>query len=122
MKKVPLAVLLLCSAAAWSQQASPTDYPISVHVVSSTLVLRALGTRSQEVTERLRVVVSGKNYELEGKAPIISGGRPGVIAPGDYKAKLKDDVHKGSYLTNQEYEILFPDGSNATFTLTSESE
>jgi hypothetical protein len=83
-----------------------TDYPISVHVVSSQLLTTAL---------RLSVVIEGKKYCLEG--PWY-----GVLSPGDYNAKLVKDEHKTSYDSNQTYEFLFPDNKTRRYNLVGQSE
>ena len=123
MKRLLMPMVLMCSLTAWTQQPNAADYPITVHVASSTMeVTGAAGTKFSGLVEMLWVEMSGKKYELEGYPPKFTLTRPGLIAPGDYRAKLKDDRHKGSYLTYQEYEILFPDGSTGTFALAGESE
>jgi hypothetical protein len=120
MKALALGVLLLCSVTAWSQP-NPADYPITVHVVSSRVIF-ALGTKNADSTERLDVLIDGKKCELDGDPPKVSVLRWGVISPGDYKAKLTEDRHKGDYLRQRQYEILFPDGSTKKFYLVGESE
>lgn len=121
MKKLLLPVLLLCAATTWSQQPNSADYPITVHVVSSSVISQGQGANFP-LLEALTVVIKGKNYVLEAYAPKISFTLFGVIAPGDYKARLTQDRHKGEYLRYQEYEILFPDNTKKTFVLVGESE
>lgn len=123
MKKLLFPALLLCSVAACCQQPSSTDYPITVHVVSSRVISVWQGEKlPAAVKEDLTVVIDGKKYVLEGKAPKTSLLSFGVIAPGDYNAKLTQDRNKGNYLRYQEYEILFPDKTKRTFDLIGESE
>lgn len=123
MKKLLFPMLLLCSVAAWCQQPGSKDYPITVHVVSSRMVSVWQGEKLPTVEEEdLTVVINGKKYVLEGKAPKTSFISFGVIAPGDYDAKLTQDRNKGNYLRYQQYEILFPDNTKKTFNLIGESE
>jgi hypothetical protein len=63
----------------------PADYPITVHVSSSEWNANWL---------QLNVTIDGKKY-------LLSGPYNGVLAPGDYKAKLVTDTHKTTYETYQ---------------------
>jgi hypothetical protein len=99
MKKFVLAVLMLCSALAWAgAEPNPADYTLNVHVGSSRINGRGF--------VRLKVVIDGKKYELEGQ-----DNESGLLAPGDYKAKAVvvkvKDAH--SYDVYGAYELLFPD-------------
>jgi hypothetical protein len=96
----------LAGATSGSTTSGSTDYPISVHVVSSLLV----GGYFQ-----LNVVIEGKKYYLQGVYD-------GVLSPGDYKAKLVKDEHKTSYEANQTYEFLFPDNKTRRYVLIGQSE
>jgi hypothetical protein len=90
---------VLCSALAWAgAEPNPADYTINVHVSSARVNGRGL--------IRLKVVLDGKKYELEGLDAESS-----LLMPGDYKAraipsKVKD-VHP--YDVYGAYEFLFPD-------------
>ena len=57
----------------------------------------------------LHVVIDGKKYELQS---VFDMG--GVLALGDYKAKLVKDEHRGSD-SLQVYEFLFPDKKTRQF-------
>jgi hypothetical protein len=100
MKKMTLvAALLLFSALAWAgQEPNPADYTISVHVSSARVNGRGL--------IRLKVILDGKNYELEG-----IDAESSLLKPGDYKAKAipvkVKDVH--AYDVYGAYEFIFPD-------------
>jgi hypothetical protein len=99
MKKMALVVLLLFSALAWAgAEPNPADYTINVHVSSARVNGRGL--------IRLKVVLDGKKYELEG-----IDAESSLLVPGDYKAKtiaLKvKDVH--TYDVYGAYEFLFSD-------------
>lgn len=139
MKRLVLALTLLCCVSAWAQtkpasradqanEPGQTDrvtrpgYPITVHVISSRLVSQPTGSGSYKTSERLQVLIGGKKYELDGDPPRVSFLQPGVITPGDYPAAVTFDRHKGSYLVFQEYAILFPDNSTEKFYLAGESE
>ena len=104
MKRLAVAVVLLCSALAWAGSApNPGDYNINVHVSSSRINGRGFVT--------LKVLIDGKKYELEGPdAP---------VALGDYKARtlqLKANG-AGSYDVRGRYEFLFPDGKTRIYVL-----
>jgi hypothetical protein len=87
---------------------NPADYTISVHVTR---------TRSVGLDGRLNIVIDGKKYELQ------AGAVPqGVLALGDYKAKVVRDEHKESYYSIREYEFLFPDNKTRRFTVVGETE
>jgi hypothetical protein len=107
MKKIALAVLLLCSASVWAgSEPNPADYTINVHVSSSHVNSRG--------AIRLKVLLDGKKCELEGIDVENS-----LLVPGDYKAKtlpLKvKDVH--TYDVYENYEIIFPDKKTRRYAL-----
>jgi hypothetical protein len=82
MKRAALFVLLLLAALAPAAPAQD-EYSINVHVTSSyTLAESRLG---------LDVVIHGKKYQLLGVPT------HGLLAPGDYKAKLVKDEHPTAY-------------------------
>ena len=94
-----LAVLLLFSALAWAgAEPNPADYALTVHVSSARVNGRGL--------IRLKVIIDGKKYELEGLDAESS-----LLMPGDYKAKAVavkvKDVH--TYDVYGAYEFLFSD-------------
>jgi hypothetical protein len=113
LKKATLAVLLFMSALAWAgTNPNPADYTINVHVSRSRSVIEGSPNRRQ----KLNVVIDGKKYELEGY------GGEGMLALGDYKAKLVKDEHKGGYDSLQVYEFLFPDQKTRKFMLVGQTE
>jgi len=116
------AIVLLSSVVAFSQSTPNPAFPITVHVVSSRIVTEWQISEVSSPVERLKVLIKGKKYTLQGYAPKVTVTTYGVIAPGDYAAALTDDHSKGTYLHHQEYEIKFPDGKRAKFTLMGESE
>src|ERR1700691_6082295 len=99
MKKMALVVLLVGSAlASVGTEPNPAAYTINVQVTSARVNGRGL--------IRLKVILDGKKYELEGLDAESS-----LLMPGDYKArdlppKVKD-VHP--YDVYGTYEFLFPD-------------
>lgn len=87
---------------------APDEYSINVHVTSSYLFGGGNG---------LDVVISAKKYQLGGFPPAL-----GLLAPGDYKAKLIKDKHLTAYRSDQEYEFLFPDTKTQKFNVVGQSE
>jgi hypothetical protein len=108
MKKLAVVAVILFSALAWAAGAdpNPADYTTNIHVSSARVNSRGF--------IRLKVVVDGKKYELEGLDAENS-----LLAPGDYKAKtivLKiKDVHP--YDVYGAYEFLFPDKKTRRYQL-----
>jgi len=107
MKKTAFVLLLMFSALSWAGTGpNPADYAINVHVSSARVNSRGF--------IRLKVVMDGKKYELEGLDLEKS-----LLVPGDYKAKslpLKvKDVH--TYDVYGTYEFLFADGKTRRYGL-----
>lgn len=101
MNKIALAVLLLVSAFAWAgAEPGIGDYTVNVHVSSSNVTTGLL---------QLNAVINGKNYVLSSSAV------PGLLALGDYKARLLKDEHKTAYDSYQVYEFLFPDNKTRKY-------
>jgi hypothetical protein len=105
MKRAALFVLLFATLAPAAP--APDDYSINVHVTSSYL-LNGL--------QAMDVVIHSKKYQLSGVF------RVGLLAPGDYKAKLVKDEHKTAYQSAQEYEFLYPDNKTGKFEVVGQSE
>jgi hypothetical protein len=103
MRKILLSLLLLCATFAFAAP-NPADYNITVHVTASSRNW-TVGTYSQH----LDVIINGRKYQLQGNAV-------GVLAPGDYKAKLKE-TRLNSYDIDQTYEFLLPDGKTRYYVL-----
>lgn len=110
MKKPALFVLLLLATLSGAAQKSD-EYPIKVHVSSSKWA-----TCTDLIRQDLNVIVDGKKFEL--------GGSPGagLLALGDYKAKLVKDEHKNTYESLQEYEFLLPDKKTRKFSVVGQTE
>jgi hypothetical protein len=106
MKRAALFVLLLLASLAPAAPA-PDEYSINVHVTSSYTLAGEQG---------LDVVIHAKKYQLSGVP------RGGLLALGDYKAKLVKDEHQTAYESHQEYEFLFPDNKTRQFEVVGQSE
>jgi hypothetical protein len=106
MKRAALFVLLLLATLAPAAPA-PEEYSINVHATSSYLLPSGQG---------LDVVIHSKKYQLSGIP------RGGLLALGDYKAKLIKDDHQTAYEADQEYEFLFPDNKTRKFEVVGQSE
>ena len=122
MKKIALLFLLL---SAFSYAGPNNDeYSISVHVTSARWVMEPAILNGPQPIERLGVVIDGKKYELAAPAPLRANLQAGVtlLALGDYKARLVQDVHKTAYESSQAYEFQFPDKKTRKFIVVSQSE
>jgi hypothetical protein len=109
MKRAALFVLLLLATLAPAAPA-PEEFSINVHVTSSYRLARGPGGQG------LDVVIHAKKYQLSGVS------RGGLLALGDYKAKLVKDEHQTAYESDQEYEFLFPDNKTRKFEVVGQSE
>ena len=122
MKKIAVLFLLLSALS----YAGPTndEYSISVHVVSSRWAMEPAILNGPQPIERLKVVIDGKKYELAAPAPLRANLQAGVtlLALGDYKAKLVQDVHKTAYESSQAYEFQFSDKKTRKFFVVGQSE
>jgi hypothetical protein len=91
VKKITVAILPLLFACTWAgskpnpTEPNPADDTTTVHVSACHLSFVSLTT-----LQNLDVVINGKAYQLQA----ISND--GVLALGDYKGKLVQDVHKTS--------------------------
>ncbi len=122
MGKTAFSVLVvLFGAFCWA--APPADeYSVDVHVSSSYWEMDPAILGPQAV-QRLKAVIGGKKDELE--APTKRGNlQAGVtlLNPGDYKARLVQDVHKTGYESSQAYAFLFPDKKTRKFAVVGLSE
>lgn len=103
MKPVALFVLVLISTFLWAVP-NPDEYPINVHVTSSCFVASPGIFDGSVTVQKLSVIIDGKKYELTALAT-----KAGLLALGDYKARLIQDEHKTAYESSQAYEFSFPD-------------
>jgi hypothetical protein len=118
VKKITVAVLpLLLSVYAWGgprpnmAEPNPADYTITVHVSACHLSFVSLNA-----LQNLDVVINGNKYELQAVS------NDGVLALGDYKAKLVQDLHKTAYESSQTYEFLFSDMKVRKFSVIGQTE
>jgi hypothetical protein len=114
MRNVVSLVLLLTllSALCWGQSSSG-EYSVDVHVSSShwLMVPTSIGPSESEAQrdhQRQKIRTGAK--------------RPTLLALGDYKAKLIEDVHKNSYESTQTYEFQFSDGKTRKFIVVGQTE
>jgi hypothetical protein len=122
MKKLAFALLLfLTTATAFAfgakKSINPTDYTVTVHVVSSRYVFGDItGSGHQE----LDTVIDGQQVELRNDWT----GAVGVLALGDYKAKPITNYKEGhEYIPTKPngfdqcavYQLLLPDGSTRDY-------
>ena|SRR5579875_4022392 len=122
MKYLPVFILLfgfgvLAGDTARAQPPAPSDFPLTVHVVSAKLVVIPDGTLPS-AEEYLHVLIGGKKYILATNYRT----KDGVILPGDYKARLVKNKQPRSYSLTQMYEFLFPDGKTMKFEMEGISE
>jgi hypothetical protein len=110
MKKMAFVLLLLQTTLllAAADQPNPADFPVKVHVVFSRYV--------QSVSyQQIEALIDGERVELTG----ISRG---VLALGDYPARITPKVHvpknPNTYDVYRGYEFLMPDGKTRTYQVT----
>jgi hypothetical protein len=124
MRKIAPCVLLL-TAFSFSWAGPNTDeYSINVHVSSSRWVMEPAMVIGPQPVQRLSVLIDGKKYELEALATLRANLQAGVtlLALGDYKARLVQDVHKTAYESSQAYEFQFSDKKTRKFMVVGQSE
>jgi hypothetical protein len=116
MRSFALVLLLSTPVAMYAASAdtNPADYAITVHVLSSASQVQQ--TREQiYVSQVLEVVIDGQPMQLTGTSQ-------GVLALGDYKARLSSAVHgphnPNTYDVYKGYDFLMPDGKVRTYTVT----
>jgi hypothetical protein len=114
--------ILLLTVFSWAIP-NTDEYPINVHVSSSQWVMEPAINGPQPI-QRLSVMIEGKKYELEAPAMFPANLQAGVtlLALGDYKAKLVQDVHKTTYQSSQAYEFQFSDKKTRKFFVVGQSE
>lgn len=96
-------------------------YTIPVHVLESHIGLSCnttKGTSSCKSTQVLTAQVEGKKFELESETFFSKG----LVALGDYQAKLGDHKEKPTGEFTRSYDLMFPDGSTRTFNVIGQTE
>ena len=97
--------------------AQTADYTTTVHVSSARYVLMEEFVNKVGTFEELNVVIDGQKLQLA-----MLAGKEGLLATGDYKAKLIKDEHKSSYESSKTYEFLLPDKRKMKFNVVGQSE
>ncbi len=117
MKKIAILSLLtmLLSALALAEKkpavVNPADYTINVHVVESRISIDLVPCAQRLLT----VIINQKKYEVWSPTKCTDG--KGVLALGDYKAKLVKDVHSTAYQSLQIYQVILPDNTTMNFNI-----
>jgi hypothetical protein len=70
----------------------------------------------------ITATIDGIKYELAAGDFKVGGHQMGLLAIGDYKARILKDEHKSPYEIIRVYEFLFPDKSTAHFAVVGMSE
>ncbi len=113
---VLLVMMMFLPAYAWSaSDTNPAEFTVNVHVAASRVAIE-MRIGSDVQYQVLNVVIDGKKYELKCRS------MNGVLALGDYKAKLIKDEHKTAYDSSQVYEFLLPDKKLRQFEVTGQTE
>ncbi len=116
MKKLALALLLLLSATAFAatDKPNPADFPIKVHVITSS--------SRYQYNENLTVPQQILETTVDGQPTEITAISMGVLALGDYPARISTKVHgphnPNTYDIYRAYDLLMPDGTTRTYTVT----
>jgi len=121
MSKRFFLLLLALPGALWAQT-NAAAYNVTIHVTASRVAVGfsdgPLGVTSLRIEQRLTAKVGGSTYELTSDTALPKG----VVALGDYKAKLVKDESKPTNEFTKVYELMFPDGSTRKFEVTGQME
>jgi hypothetical protein len=115
MRCITLALLLLTPSAVFAaSKPDPADFTVTVHVIaSSARVQNGVGVVS--ATQVLETTIDNQPVELTGYSA-------GVLPLGDYKARIATSIHgphnPNSYDIYKGYDLLMPDGTARTYTVT----
>ncbi|WP_035347485.1 hypothetical protein [Edaphobacter aggregans] len=110
--KILFSLVLFCGSFAFAApNPSPSDYNVNVHVIESKTRFYLGAKDLGYLRQRIVGVIAGYKSELE--APV----RGGVLALGDYKARLTERQGNG-YDIFRSYTFLLPDGKTRDFDLT----
>ena len=113
--------LLMFVAPSFAFSQGKGDYTIPVHVSESHIGLSCnttKGTSSCKSTQVLTAQVEGNKYQLESETFFSKG----LVALGDYYAKLSDHKEKSTKEFTRSYDLMFPDGSTRTFNVIGQTE
>jgi hypothetical protein len=120
MTKTILALSLLFCLPLFAQSPD-AGYNLNIHVSESRIGTDcgvSSGNSSCKSVQQLAALIDGAKYELEGETYFPKG----IVALGDYKAKLVKDQQKPTHEFNRTYELMFPDGSTRKFRVTGQVE
>ena len=118
MTKTVLACTLLLPLSASAQT---QGYDVTVHVSESRIGTDCgvyHGGSSCKSVQQITALIGGEKYELESETFFPKG----IVALGDYKAKLVEDQQKPTHEFTRAYELMFPDQSTRKFRVTGQAE
>ena len=104
---------------AYAQKSS--DYAIKVHVSASRIGYDCgvtKGESSCKSVQQVTVMIDGAKYELQSQTYFPKG----IVALGDYQAKLVSDEQKPTHEFTRTYDLMFPDGSTRKFHVIGQTE
>ena len=114
MKKLALILIFLQATILYAAKplpVNPADFTITVHVTTSRFSISYKDWWGQQ----LDTLIDGQHIEL------IAIGQRGVLAPGDYKARLvtadRIPKHPNGYDIFRIYRLLLPDGTTRDYDL-----
>jgi hypothetical protein len=117
MKKLAILFLLLQTPlilAADKKPANPADFPLKLHITTSSLQVMPGGDNWTYI-QLLETTVNGQPVQLRSF-------NSGVLSLGDYPARVSPQIHgaKGAntYDVYLGYDLLMPDGNTRTYTVT----
>jgi|SRR6185437_12049369 len=113
MKMLAALSLLMASLLTYAQP-KDSGYTVTIHVSASRIAADCgvfSGDSSCKTAQQLTVLIDGAKYEIESETFFPKG----IVALGDYKAKLIEDQQKPTHEFSRAYELMFPDGSTRKF-------
>ena len=124
MKKLVLALLIMQTAFLLAapdkpkDKPNPADFTVKVHVLSSGSQTNCVSGLCY-VSQLLETVIDNQPVELQGEG--IHDQPVGVLALGDYPARISPKIHgpknPNSYDIYRGYDLLMPDGTARTYTV-----
>lgn len=112
-------VAMAISVSAHAQKSA--DYAVKLHISASRIGYDCgvtSGNSSCKSVQQITAVVDGAKYELESETFFPKG----IVALGDYQAKLVSDEQKPTQEFNRTYDLMFPDGSTRKFRVIGQTE
>ncbi len=120
MKVILLVLSFGLSLPSFAQQSD--DYKVDVHVINSRITSICGSVFHGESTckwaQTLTTTIDGHKYELQSETLRSKG----VVALGDYKAKLVKDETRPTGEFNRVYDLMFPDQSTRKFKVVGQME